>query len=288
MTRVLICPSERRAIPFLAQHQPLVCLPLLGQGLLEYWLSALAVEGISEAIILAHDRPELVLEMVGAGERWGLQVTVAKESRELTPAEALLKYAPQLKDVQTQQAITVLDHFPGKADQLLFGTYQSWFAALCRWMPSALTVDRVGVNETNPGVWKGCHSHVSAEARVLAPCWIGQHVFVGSGARLGPGAILEDGCFVEPGAEVSQSWVGPDTFIGQFARIRNSIAWASTLVNWQTGSLTQLVDPFLLCAVRQPRRSRSLGWLRKLSDLYVRNKGEAGMLWKHLLLHKQG
>jgi hypothetical protein len=288
MTRLLICPSERSSVPFLSQAQPLASQALLGQTLLEYWLSALAAQGVTRVSVLAHDRPERIQEVVGKGERWGLQASVITESRELTPAEALLKYAAQLEGVAAHQAIAILDHFPGLPDQPLFASYQSWYAALCRWMPCALTADRVGVNETSPGIWKGCRSHVSSQAQLRAPCWIGQHVFIGAGAIVGPGAIVEDGSFVEPGAEVAQSWIGPDTFVGQFARINSSLAWANTLVNWETGSATQLADPFFLCAVRQPRRQRTLGWFRKLSGLYARNKGEVGLLWKHPLIHKQG
>lgn len=288
MRRLLICPSERSAVPFLSQRVPLASLPLLGQSLLEYWLSALAVEGVTRVTLLAHDRPELILKVVGNGERWGLQASVLSESRELTAAEALLKHAEQLEVVPDQQAIAYVDHFPGLPHQPLFADYQTWFATLCRWMPSALTPDRVGMHETSPGVWKGCHSHVSPQAQLHPPCWIGQHVFIAPHAVVGPDAIVEDGSFIEPGAEVAQSWIGPDTFVGRFARIRGSLAWASTLVNCQTGSTIQLADPFLLCAVRQPRSGRTLGWFRKLSGFYARNKAEAGMLWKHLLLHKQG
>jgi len=288
MRKILICPSPRNGVPFLSQELPLANMSLLGQSLLEYWLSALSIGGVKKVLLLAHDRPELALEVVGAGERWGLDATVLSECRELTTAEALLKYAAELEGIPPQEAITVLDHFPGLPEQPLFASYELWFAAIRSWMPAALMADRVGVNETLPGVWKGCHAHVSPQANLRPPCWIGQHVFVGAHAIVGPGAILEDGSFVEPGAELTESWVGPDTFVGQFAQIKNSLAWGSTLVNWQTGSEAQVADPFLLCAVRRPRRRRTLGWFRKFTDLYERNKGDVGVLWKHLLLHKQG
>jgi carbonic anhydrase/acetyltransferase-like protein (isoleucine patch superfamily) len=288
MRKLLICPSPRNGVPFLSRDLPLANIPLLGQSLLEYWLSTLAIGGVKQVLMLAHDRPELALEVVGAGERWGLEATVVNESRELTAAEALLKYAAELEGVPALDAIAVLDHFPGLPEQPLFVSYERWFAAIRCWMPAALMADRVGVNEALTGVWKGCHTHVSPQADLRPPCWIGQHVFVGAHAVVGPGAILEDGSFVEPGAELAESWVGPDTFVGQFAQIKNSLAWGSTLVNWQTGSEAQVADPFLLCAVRRSRRKRTLGWFRKLSDLYERNKTDVEMLWKHLLLHKQG
>ena len=288
MTKLLICPSERNAVQFLAQRTPLASVPLLGQCVLEYWLSSLAIQGAKKVVILAHDRPEITMDVVGGGERWGLEATVLPESRELTVAEALLKYSEELEEpVPAQEDIIILDRLPGASQQPLFTGYESWFRTLRHWMPCALMPDRVGMNETQPGIWKGCHARVSPQAQLHAPCWIGQHVLVGAHAVIGPGAILEDGCFVEPGAELKESWLGPDTFVGRFAQIRCSLAWGNTLLNWKTGSETQVADPFLLCAVRNPRR-RTSGRFKKLANLPERNKNEAGLLWKHLLLHKQG
>jgi len=267
---------------------PLASVPLLGQSLLEYWLSALAFRGVRKCIVLAHDHPEAVVEIVGSGQRWGIEACVIAESRELTPAEALLKYAAELDPVPRPDAIAVLDHFPGNPEQLLFSSYASAFQAVRHWLPSALTLDRVGYSESHPGIWVGCHSHVSPQARLIAPCWIGQHVFIGAGATVGPNAIVEDGCFVEPGAELIESWIGSDTFVGQFANIDGSLAWGNSLINWQANSETEIADPFLLCALRRPRQTRSGNWLKKLGDVYARNKGEVGLLWKHLLLHKEG
>jgi NDP-sugar pyrophosphorylase family protein len=288
MRKLLICPSPRDAVPFLSQQLPLASVPLLGQSLLEYWLSTLAMSGVKHVMILANDRPEFVTEVVGSGERWGLQAAVLNECRELTAAEALLKYTEELKGIPIHEALTVLDHFPGAPDGALFGSYEQLFAAIRRWMPAAIMPDRVGINEVLPGIWKGCHAHVSPEAHLRPPCWIGQHAFVGAHAVVGPGAILEDGSFLEPGAELEESWVGPDTFVGQFGQVRNSLAWGNTLVNWRTGSEVQIADPFLLCALRRPRGKRNLGWFKKLTELYERNKGDVGLLWKYLLLHKQG
>lgn len=288
MSTILICPSERKMVGALAQRLPLGTVPFLGHSLLEYWLSALAFQGSRDVLVLAHDRPELVEEVVEQGQRWGLTAQVIAESRELTPAEALLKYGPQLDSSLSQESIVVLDHFPGRPEYPLFTGYDGFFTGLRGWMRSAVTPDRVGMNQIAHDVWSGCHSHISREAELRAPCWIGQHVFVGERAVVGPGAILEDGSFVEPGAELADSWVGPDTFVGQFARIADSLAWGTTLVDWRIGSAAEVADPFLLCALRKPRRARSLGWFARLSELYDRNKGEVGVIWKHLLLHKEG
>jgi len=288
MRTLLICPGERDAVAALSQHVPLAHVPVLGQTLLEYWLSSLAIQGTKDIGVLAHARQDLALDLVGNGERWGINAKLIDESRELTSAEALLKYAPELDAVAGGDSIIVLDHLPGHPELPLFSSYQHWFAGLRQWIPLAVTVDRVGTNETRPGIWMGSHSHVSPLAQICPPCWIGQHVFIGDRAIIGPGSIIEDGSFIEPGAELAESWVGPDTFVGQFARIRSSLAWGGALINWPTGSAAQVADRFLLCALRQPRGKRTPSWLARLSDIYARNKGEVGVLWKQLLLHKEG
>lgn len=288
MTKLLICPSAREGVGFLSETAPLATVPLLGQGLLEYWLSALACSGVKNALVLAHDRPEQIQALAGTGERWGIDVKVIAQSRELTPAQALLKYAAEFGPVPAPDAISVLDHFPGDPDHPLFCSYAAWFEALRHWMSRAITPDRVGMRELQPGVWVGTDSHISPDAQLRAPCWIGRHVFVGAGAVAGPEAIVEDGAFLEPAAEISGSCVGPDTFVGKLARIVDSIAWGDTLINWRTDSLAKVPDPFLLCALRQPRRGRTAGWFARLADVYARNKEDVAVMWKHLLLRKQG
>jgi len=126
-------------------------------------------------------------------------------------------------------------------------------------------VDRVGFRELQPGVWVGRHGHVSPEAKLCGPCWIGQHVFVGANCVIGPNAILEDRAFVEGGAEIANSVIGSDTFVGKLAALRQSFAWGNTLVNWQSGSITQITDAFLMCALkRQPKSEKFLGRLFEL------------------------
>jgi hypothetical protein len=105
---------------------------------------------------------------------------------------------------------------------------------------------------------------------------------------LGPNTVVEDGAFIEPGAAIAQSWIGPDTFVGKFAEITESLASGSTLLNWKTNSVLEVPDPFLLCSLRRPRLAQSAGLLTRLSELYSRNKEEVQELWKHLLLGKQG
>jgi NDP-sugar pyrophosphorylase family protein len=261
---LLICPSERPAVTELSRLSPLAAMPLLGQSLLEYWLTHLALAGFKEVHILADDRPELISKIAGTGARWGLKVEVTAEVRELTVAQAQIKYAAELP-ASAPASITVLEHFPGEPDCPLFTSYSNFFAGLARWMPKAKTIDRVGVTEVQPGIWIGRHAHVSPQAQLHAPCWIGRNAIVGANCVIGPMAVLEDRAFVEGGAEIVNSIVGPDTFVGKLAALRRSLALGNTLVNWQTNSVAQITDAFLMCGLR--RQPTSEKFLRRVLEL---------------------
>ncbi|HWC59365.1 MAG TPA: hypothetical protein VHC44_06690, partial [Verrucomicrobiae bacterium] len=171
----------------------------------------------------------------------------------------------------------VLDHFPGEPNLPIFTSYADLFAGMMRWLPRANTVDRVGFRELQPGIWIGRHAHVSPQAQLTGPCWIGQHVFVGAGCVIGPNAVLEDRSFIEGGAEVVNSVIGPDTFIGKLAALQRSLAWGSTLINWQSGSVAQVLDSFLMCALkREPNGEKFLGRLMEL--LFTEPKPEVDPL----------
>lgn len=264
---LLICPSDRPAVAELSRLAPLATIPLLGESLIEYWLTHLALTGIKEALILASERPEQISKLVGTGARWGLKIEIGTEARELAVAQAQVKYAADFSTAAPNK-IFVLDHFPGEPDLEIFSSYANLFAGLARWLPKANTVDRVGFREVQPGIWVGRHAHVSPEAQLCAPCWIGQHAFVGANCVVGPNAILEDRCFVEGGAEIVNSAVGADTFVGKLAALRQSFALGNTLVSWKTESATQITDAFLMCALRrQPNAKTSEKFLGRLFEL---------------------
>src|SRR5436190_18098877 len=133
MDALLICPWARPGVPVLAEAGSLACVPLLGQGIVEYWLSHLACARAKEVLILADERPNELRALVGNGERWGLKVEIIEEQRELTAAQALLKYEKRLDPAAAQDGIALIDHFPGLPEFPIFNSYQEWFAGLQRW-----------------------------------------------------------------------------------------------------------------------------------------------------------
>ena len=214
------------------------------------------------------DRAEQISKIVGAGARWGLKVEITSEVRELTAAQAQIKYAAEFP-ASAPNNISVLDHFPGEPDSPIFTSYANLFAG-CDALDAAREnggprgISRSATRESG----SGRHAHVSSEAQFSGPCWIGQHVFVGAKCVIGPNSILEDRAFIESGAEIVNSVIGPDTFVGKLAALRQSFAWGSTLVNWKSDSVAQIADAFLMCGLkRQPNAKRSEKFLVRLFEL---------------------
>jgi len=110
MKYLLICPGSRERFQ-LPGDPALPLVPMLGQTLLEYWLSHLSAMGTREVTILADTALDEIRKLVGGGERWGLKAAVQAESRELSVALAGLKYGGH--GPATEDTVVLLDHFPG-------------------------------------------------------------------------------------------------------------------------------------------------------------------------------
>jgi hypothetical protein len=256
MNAILICPADRSAVATLEEVAPLATLPLLGCSLTEYWLEHLAKAGATEVKVLATDRPEQVRALAGDGARWGLRVEVMPEMRELTRAEAREKYAKFLGKPAAPDAVVLMDHLPSLPRRPLLDGYADWFAVLAALLSRNSLSSRIGFREIRPGVWAGMHAHISPDAQFHAPCWLGENVRIGPKAVIGPMAILEDKVWVESECEISHSFVGPETLIGERLELKNSLAWGNNLIDWKTGSCTRVLDLFWLCTLGRRRGAR--------------------------------
>jgi carbonic anhydrase/acetyltransferase-like protein (isoleucine patch superfamily) len=283
MKTCLICPSERPSVVALAQAAPLSNFPILGKNLLEYWLEHLAGLGAKQVCVLTADRPELVRHLAGNGARWGLNVEVVAEAWELSPAVAREKHSVNKTDwLGEPHDMILMSHFPGQPQYPLFGSYDGWFSAVMAWLPRAATINRIGVHELQPGVWGGMHTRIADTARLQAPCWIGEGVRIGPRSVIGPNAILENHVLVESDCEISNAVVGPETLVGKFTGLNNSLAWGGTMVDWKSGSLARVPDQFLMCALDAPLLPRrATDRLRQLAAVVAGYNEEFHLLWKH-------
>jgi len=272
MKAMLICPDVRPAVRMLAEWEPLAAAPILGKSLLVYWIEFLAARGVRRILIVASDRPDRVRAAAGDGLRWGVQVEIIQEGRELSASDARSKYrAPDGGPwLEPPDDVILMDRLPGAPQFPLLESYAGWFAALREWMPLAPTLDRIGLREIRPKIWVGLGSRVSPLAQIKAPCWIGDQAVVEAGASIGPDAILEDRTMVAAEAQVSRSVVGPATFVGELTRIDHSFAQGASLIDWRNGSRLLVPDPTLLGPLAKPRSvAQAAGPVGRLLALMV-------------------
>lgn len=254
MKSLLICPDIRKGVSVFGEAAPFSNVPLLGRTPLEYWLAHLAALNAKEVIVVTADRSDEVRAAIGNGDRWGLKITVQEERREPDVEEARAKYQDaRAAWLPAPNDIVVMDHLPCMPHLPLLTSYADWFAVVRSLIPTALTPDRIGVREVTPGVWVGLHTHVASGAKLIAPCWIEESCWIEAEAVIGPNTVLERETFISRGAEISQSVIGPRTFVGQFTEIHNSIAWGNILINWERDSCAIVSDEFLLCSL-EPHR----------------------------------
>jgi len=252
MKAVLICPDRRPEVAFLARKSPLALVPVLGASLLSHWLTALAEAGVKEVTVLASDRPDQIRRAVGRGERWGLNITVCAEPVEISPGEAKTRFAVE--------KIQLADRLPALPDEPLFESYARFFSTLKLWHPLA-GKQRIGVREIAPGILTGLRCKIDPTAKLTAPCWLGENVWVRGGAKVGPDALVEDAALVDSNAEITAGWIGPRTYVGELTQVRNSLAWADGLLNHANGSFAEITDAFLLCDLHGEHGfARSSSW----------------------------
>lgn len=247
MKAIVICPDRPAALDWFAQRRPACLVPLFGSPILTHHLEALAELGVKEVLVLASDRPEQVRAAVGNGERWGMNVQVVPEPRELNEDEARARFGrPSAADVpKADWLVVVANGLPGESPVSALSSGRHFYDAAVHAIPQAHR-RRVGVKEVRAGVWLGLGSRVDPSAVLVEPCWIGEGVQIGAGATVGPCAIIEDQAVVEAHAEVAESWVGPGTYVGAMTHVRFSLAWGNQLMNWSTGSHLAVTDAFLL------------------------------------------
>jgi len=118
-------------------------------------------------------------------------------------------------------------------------------------------VDRVGFNEARPGIWVGCRSHVQAQAQLKAPCWIGQHVFVGPGALIGPGQSLKTAHLSKQVLSYVKAGLAPILLSANSPASQTH--WPGE-AHWSIGKRVSRTGggSFFVCD-REPRRARSEG-----------------------------
>jgi NDP-sugar pyrophosphorylase family protein len=255
MKSVILCPGRRPGLEGLWERSPLANKPLFGKSVVEHWLEYLAANGAKQVKVIAPDRSQEVARRLGNGERWGIALEVVSEPRESKVEDARVRF--RIKDGDTgwmaePNDVILADCLPWDTQHTLFSSYADFFKALSKWMPHAKDEPHVGLHEIQPGVWAGLRTRIASTAKFCAPVWLGDHVHIEEGAVVGPNAIVENCAWVAAGAEVTDSYLGEETYLGPITHLNHSIALGATLIDWQKNSMTWIKDPFLLCNLRVP------------------------------------
>lgn len=266
MKAILICPGESSESAFFRQTVPLALCPILGRTALDRTLADLAKRGATEVTLLAADRPHLVREAVHDGKAWGfkhIEVITVSRRPSIDEARKLIKsdgWLPAPHDV------SLVTPWPDQPD-VKWKDSALWFESLMTHLSDAGS-NGVGMREVLPGVWIAINARVSSDAKLIAPCWIGQNTVISPNAIIGPRAVVESSAFIDEGVEIRDSFVGPATFAGAFIELRHSLAWGRHLLDWESSSLTEVTDAFLLGDMHRQRLRLNHGyWIGRLTAI---------------------
>jgi NDP-sugar pyrophosphorylase family protein len=254
MKSVIICPGRRPGLEGLWERSPLANKPLFGKTVVEHWLEFLAANGVKEVKVIAPDRAQEIARRLGKGERWGLSLEVVSEPSESKVEEARARFRKSTDAgwIAEPHDVILADCLPWDTEHRLFNSYGEFFETLRSWMPHAKQEPHVGLHEIQPGVWAGLRTKIAEGVTFCAPVWLGDHVHIEAGATIGPNAIVENCSWVGAGAEMTNSYLGDETYLGPMTHLNHSLALGATLIDWKANSMTWLKDPFLLCNLRVP------------------------------------
>lgn len=247
---LLLCPADRPGSEFLAARAPLPLLPVLGRTVLDRTLAHMAQQGEKAIRIVATDRPASIRQSLQNGLPWGIEAEVVTDAEERAAEEAVLRHGGH-----NVGKVMKLNAWP-TADQDLWESPQILLNGLLAHLAEA-AVSTVSMHEMGPGIYISTHAQVSPGATLHAPCWIGPHAIVRDGATVGPGAIIENKAWIDTGASVSQSWVGPSTYLGSGLDLQGKFAWGTMVMDAANCVISEMVDPLLMTDMGARLRTRS-------------------------------
>ncbi len=264
MKTILICPEHRAASGAFHHLKPLALMPVLGRNLIVLHLQALAAKDAKDVLILASDRPELIREAVGNGAAWGLNIEVLATRGELTAEEATMQYAGR-----SVCQVIVVDSIPG-VDGSLWHSYEGTFTKLAELMNEPVHAESLTMKEMGTNIWISTKARIAEGASITGPAWIGPHARIAKGANIGPRTVIEGHAFVDEHVALSDTWVGPSTYIGPAMDIESSFVWGQSITNWRDGALLEVADEFVLNDLSQsaPRRA-CVSWAERFAALFV-------------------
>ncbi len=264
----IICPDYRKHAGFARRIRPLALWPVLGRSLLDIWLEHLAATGVKHATLLAADRPHEIRRAVEQAS-WGLAIKVIAVKREPSTEETRLRFTGKDSTGKVPSIIT-LDTLPSRPDKPLWKSSAALFDMMLDSLHGAPPESHLTMRGLAPEVHVSKEARIAATAKIEGPVWIGPRVIVGDNAQILAGTILEEGAYIDRDAIVSESWVGPSTYVGALTQVQNSFAWGGGIENWRKSTFLEVSDDFLLTNLsHQPFAGGRSGWPARITALLL-------------------
>jgi len=216
--------------------KPFVLWPVCEKPLLAYWLDEAVRQGIQSVSIEALDRPHVIRHWLDQWDLWSRSIEVYSRQGEGIGKECFhlnrLPNSPNMQPVQT-------------SGELLDRWFELQIESLNRRASETIHLDY----EFSPGVWLGPGVSVAENITFVAPCWVGGYTKIGSGCRLGPHAFIGAGSFLDQEAEVIESIVCADTFVGSHITLQNMVAQGGLLIDLKRGISVEVKESFVLSSL---------------------------------------
>jgi mannose-1-phosphate guanylyltransferase / phosphomannomutase len=104
--------------------------------------------------------------------------------------------------------------------------------------------------EVARGVRVGRRTNVPAAAIKETPVLIGARCSIADNAELDSEVIISNDVVIDSRAVIRSSVVMPNTYIGELVEVTNAIVAGNRLIHVDTGTVTNVVDSFLLASIR--------------------------------------
>ncbi|MDX8410681.1 MAG: sugar phosphate nucleotidyltransferase [Mariprofundaceae bacterium] len=240
---VLIDPGLLPGLDPLLRRRALGMLPVGGKPLIAHWCERLSDAGIREIELLLSHMPEQIRELVGAGERWGVEVHVLLVREDETPEEAVASARGFINQ-----------------PTLVAGMHMLPLAGWRAWLQQAVARNEAAIStgSDNPYDWcvlsevfwgapeqsfgvLPCDDEVHRQIIDAKGLWqANMDVLSGvitdpnpSGYEIEPGVLSGKGCRLQPQAEVtSPCIIGENALIGKRVKLGpNVVIGAHTIVD---------------------------------------------------------
>lgn len=103
--------------------------------------------------------------------------------------------------------------------------------------------------EVRPGIWWGDGAHVSPEARLVAPAYVGANSVIRAGALITRASNIERNCEVDMGTAVEDSSLLPETLAGPGLELISAIVDGSSLHDLRRHTHIDVEDQKLLGSI---------------------------------------